>query len=80
MLRSFTDDSPITYCFGMTTAPLIKINGDEIEYFKTLKEKVNALKTKKINDKFIIPWPGKWSTDVFNVSEADIILLLKEYS
>ena len=72
-LRNFDSYSPITYCFNSKTSPLIKIDIDRnITYYNSKAQKMAAIKEAKPTDKFIIAWSGQWSTDVFNVSEADI--------
>jgi len=77
-LRHFNDGSPLSYCIASKTSPLIKIkkNG-EISYYQTLKDKLYALTERSKNDKFIIAWGGKWSTDVFEITEEDINLVLR---
>jgi len=77
-LRHFNDGSPLSSCIGSTTSPLIKIkkNG-ELLFYKSKNNKLYALEERSKNDKFIIAWGGKWSTDVFEVTEEDINLVLK---
>ena len=41
--------------------------------------KISALSNRDKNDKFMISWAGKWSTDVFEVSEEDIIEVIYTY-
>lgn len=79
-MRKFNSTSPITYCFESKTNPMIRIGVDrELSYYNSLNEKLNALKGRTTYDKFILAWGGKWSTDVFEVSESDIELVLKKY-
>jgi len=77
-LRKFTIDSPISYCFNSKISPLIKISKKgEINYYKTKSEKINALNGRLQSDKFIISWVGQYSTDVFELTESDILIALK---
>ena len=79
-MRHFTETSPITYCFESKLNPLIKIDCDRnISFYSSISEKLGALKNRHAKDKFIIPWGGKWSTDVFELSEIDINLALIEF-
>lgn len=79
MLRTFNENSPLEYCFAYKTSPLIKITKKgEISYYNSENEKISALKTRLKNDKFIIAWAGKWSTDVFEVNEFDIKNILNK--
>ena len=72
-MRNFTESSPIDYCFDSKTCPLIKIDSKRnITYYNSVREKLEALKNRKKSDKFIISWSGKWSTDIFDVTEKDI--------
>lgn len=78
-LRNFNDGSPITLCFDDEKSPLIKVGVDrDITYHKSRSDKRNALENRSEHDKFIIAWGGKWSSDVFHVSEEDIELALRE--
>ncbi len=80
-MRTFTDISPITYCFEFKTSPLIKIDSKRVTtYYQSLGEKLEALKRRKKSDKFIMVWSGQWKSDAFEVSEEDIKLALKEFS
>jgi hypothetical protein len=80
-MRSFTDMSPITYCFESDINSLIKIDAKRnITYHNNMRDKLYALKNRKKSDKFIIPWSGKWKTDVFEVAEKDIMEVLIEYN
>ena len=77
-LRNFTIDSPISYCFNSKISPLIKISKKgEMNYYKTKSEKINALNGRLKSDKFIISWAGQYSTDVFELTESDILIALK---
>jgi|GEM_PF-2389162 len=78
-LRTFTESNPITMCFGYKTTPMIKINKEGVTYYNSVKDKIEALKTRKKKDKFVIVWPGQWSTDVFDISEVDISKILTDY-
>jgi len=79
-MRTFNDMSSITQCFESKTSPLVKIDVDRnISYYKTKNEKLSALKTRNSTDKFIIAWGGKYSSDVFEVSENDIQDVLITY-
>ena len=79
-LRHFDDSSPITMCIESKISPLIKADGNgDISCFNTLKEKLYAIENRGKNDKFIIAWSGKWRTDVFEVTEEDMDLLLLKY-
>jgi len=72
-MRKFNDMSPITMCFGGKTNPLIKIGVDrDMTFYSSKNQKLDALRNRKDTDKFIISWAGKWSSDVFEVSENDI--------
>jgi hypothetical protein len=55
---------------------MIKINKEGITYYNSVKEKIEALKSRNKKDKFVIVWPGQWSTDVFDMSESDILEVL----
>ena len=80
-MRKFNDRGPITYCFKARTNPLIKIGVDrELSYYNTLQNKLVALKERTEHDKFILAWCGQWRTDVFEVNEDDIALVIKEYA
>jgi hypothetical protein len=79
-LRDFTTDNPITRCFRSTIAPLVKIDIDRnITYYQTKAQKRDALREAQPTDKFIMPWGGEWSTDVFNVSQSDIDEMLVNF-
>jgi hypothetical protein len=79
-MRKFNSISPITMCFQSKTCPLIKVGVDRnLESFNSVKEKISALSNRDKNDKFMISWAGKWSTDVFEVSEEDIIEVIYTY-
>jgi hypothetical protein len=76
-LRKFSMTSPVSYCFESKVSPLIKISKKgEINYYKTKTEKRNALTERLKSDKFIISWSGQWSTDVFELTESDILTAL----
>ena len=76
-MRNFNSMSPITLCFNSKTSPLIKIDVDRnLSYHNTKTEKLDVLKKREKTDKFIISWSGKWSTDVFEVTEEDIDMVL----
>lgn len=76
-LRQFSSESPISYCFDSSTSPLIKITtSGEISYYNTKNDKLTALQNRQSGDMFIIAWGGKWKTDVFEVTESDILNLL----
>jgi hypothetical protein len=78
-MRKFNESSPITYCFGFKTSPMIKIDSKRgMTVYQSENEKIQAFKTRKKSDKFIIAWSGQWKTDVFEVSEEDINLILNQ--
>lgn len=79
-LRLFNTDSPITLCFSYNTTPLVQITktGD-VFYYRTIKEKLLSIKDRKKTDKFIVMWPGQWSSDVFILSEEDYKTILEKY-
>jgi hypothetical protein len=72
-LRSFTDSSPVSLCIRMKTSPLIKISNGELSYYINTNEKKEALQKRFKSDKFIIVWSGQYSSDVFELNEADIL-------
>ena len=73
-LRKFTDDSPLSKCFSSKICPLIKLNiKNEISFYKTPNEKKEALESRDKEDRFLISWTGQWSTDVFEITEEDIL-------
>lgn len=78
MTRIFTDSSPITYCIGDSTSPLIKIskNGD-IDFSNTNNRKLDMLKNITPGDNLIIAWSGKYSTDIFKLSKEDIQIAIE---
>ncbi len=79
-MRKFNDMCSITQCFDSKTSPLIKIDVDRnVSYYNSIDEKLLAIKNRNNTDKFIIAWGGKWSTDVFEVSENDIKDILITY-
>ena len=71
--RKFVGGSTIDMCIPYKTTPLIKVNGNGVVYYNGKKEKLEALRARTPNDKFLLVWPGKWSTDVFELSEDDIL-------
>ena len=76
-LRKFEESNALSKCFFYQTAPLIKISkADGITYHYSLNDKIGTLKERKRSDKFIIAWPGQWSTDVFEISKTDIEMVL----
>jgi len=76
-MRKFTVESPITYCFASKLNPIIKIDSKRnITIHQTVREKLEAFETRKKSDKFLITWGGQWRSDVFEISEADIKLVL----
>lgn len=79
-MRKFDESSPITYCFGNPTNPLIRINKKgETEYFNSVKEKKNVIIERKKTDKFLLVWGGQWKSDVFELEEKDYKLVLEHY-
>jgi hypothetical protein len=52
------------------TVPLIRIRrGEPPMFFTNAGEKLTALRDeRKRSDVFLVPWPGQWRTDVFEVS------------
>jgi len=69
-LRKFNDE--IEICFNYETNPMIKVTDENITFYQTRIDKINALENRKKNDKFLIAWQGKWRTDVFAINEYDI--------
>ena len=79
-LRHFDDSSPSTMAISAKTSPLIKFDGNGvISYYVTINEKVDALENRSLKDKFLISWCGRWKTDVFEITEEDIHLILNDY-
>ena len=77
-LRKFTETSPMDISFANNTSPLIKINKNEVIYFNKVQDKMNALENRVDGDNFVISWCGKWNTDVFEVTEENIICFLNK--
>ena len=76
-LRKFDGESPVEMCFNSNTSPLIKLTKDGgVFYYTTKTEKKSALTERKDDDKFIIAWPGRWRTDVFELVRYDILMAL----
>lgn len=76
-LRNFTEENTIERCFSNTTAPMIKVSKTEgITYHYTKNDKIGTLEERKRSDKFMIAWPGQWSTDVFEITTKDIEVVL----
>jgi len=73
-LRKFNDE--IEICFNYETNPMIKVTDENITFYQTRIDKINALENRKKSDKFLIAWQGKWRTDVFAISEYDIKSIL----
>jgi hypothetical protein len=71
--RKFIGENTIDKCISYKTTPLIKVNENGIVYYNTKKEKLEALRTRTPDDKFLLVWPGQWSTDVFELSKDDIL-------
>ena len=77
-LRKFDSMSSITQCFEFNTNPMMRVTAfGEISFFQTKAEKRNALTERKETEKFTIAWSGKWRTDVFEMTEKDILEVLK---
>lgn len=72
-LRFFSDTSPVTLCFDSKKSPLIKISEQGVSFYKTKNEKMEAIETRLPTDKLIIVWAGEWSSDVFELTEDDIL-------
>jgi hypothetical protein len=66
-------------CIAGEANPLIKIGAD-IRYAKKMAEKRLLLEDRLPSDTFILAWAGKYSTDVFVLSENDIKQVLSPYS
>jgi hypothetical protein len=77
-LRNFTDGNSLGKCFFYPTSPMIKISKTEgITYHHSMNDKIATLKARKRSDKFMIAWPGQWSTDVFEITNFDIGVVLE---
>jgi hypothetical protein len=77
-LHSFTHYNGLEKCFRYPTNPIIKL-GKELRYYNALNHKLNALRERKKGDKFIIAWQGQWKTDVFEITNEDIKMILEYY-
>ena len=76
-LRNFTEDNTIERCFLSPTSPMIKVSKTEgITYHYNKNDKIATLRERKRSDKFMIAWPGQWSTDVFEITTKDIEIVL----
>lgn len=54
-------------------APLIKISASwKIEYVSTKTDKVSLIKNRQEWDRFIMPVPWEWRTDVFVLEEEQL--------
>jgi hypothetical protein len=75
-LREFNKELSIELEICGESSPLIKITKEgDISFYRSIKEKTEVLENRNETDRFIISRCGKWTTDVFKVSEKDI----KEY-
>lgn len=76
-MRTFTPDYPFTRQLPLETSPLIKVSIDgSVQYEQKTMEKVELLKSKVEGDKFYMPIPWKYRTDVFELTQEDIASVL----
>lgn len=75
--RNFIDGNGLEKCFRFPTCPMIKL-GASPEFFTSEKDKLEALRNRKKNDKFAIVWTGQWATHVFEITEEDIKQLISK--
>lgn len=71
---SSTKDELILQALGTNTNPLIKVSWLDVTYANTISEKKELIKDFE-NTTFILPWWWKWNTDVFELTQEDIVLL-----
>lgn len=76
-MRTFTPDYPFTRQLALETSPLIKVSSDgSVQYEQKQMGKIELLKSKVGGDKFYMPIPWKFRTDVFELSQEDIASVL----
>ena len=76
-MRTFTPDYPFTRQLALETSPLIKVSGDwAVQYAQKQMDKIELLKWKVEGDKFYMPIPWKYRTDIFELSQEDIASVL----
>ena len=76
-LRQFEEPRTLAEVMQSKLSPMLKINNGGITYYQSFKEKITALMERESNDKFVISWNGQWRTDVFDMPEDIIDMVLE---
>jgi hypothetical protein len=76
-LRQFEEPRTLAQVMQSKVSPMMKISNGSVTYYQSFKEKIEALTERESNDKFVIAWNGQWRTDVFDMPE-DIIEMVLE--
>jgi hypothetical protein len=68
---------PANFPWKAKTAPLIRVRGVDgevvVEYACTVGQKREFALDVRDNDLFCSVWPGQWSSDLFAVSQEDVV-------
>ena len=76
-MRTFTPDYPFIRQLALETSPLIKVWSDgSVQYEQKQMAKIELLRSKIEGDKFYMPIPWKYRTDVFELTQEDIASVL----
>lgn len=76
-MRTFTPDYPFARQLALETSPLIKVSSDwSVQYEQKESYKIELLKMRVEGDKFYMPIPWKYRTDVFELTQEDIASVL----
>lgn len=79
--RHFSEKYPLVMGMPLETAPLIFIRDGIVQgYANKRDDKAKLLEERIVGDSFYIPMPWKWSTDVFEVTEEDIVDYLAKHN
>lgn len=63
--------------FALKTNPLIIVEPDkETTYINEHSAKLEVIKSERGSRVYLLPWCGKYSTDVFEITDEDIATLV----